>query len=357
MHAAIDVERLRAALGLACGNTLTLSASDAGVELRAADAGQTLTVRLPGEVLKAGSVTVSRRVLAAVAKAARGLERILLRQKRGHLEVAIGAAVVTLPALDAGDVPAPPPVPDGMAVIDAAAWRTALRRVAPSMSADASRPNLTGLLLEAGQDYVRMVATDGHRLSEDHVPAPGIATGEILVPRADVATLRKLLVFENAELRVHIGALLTVQVGACSWTCRPSDERFPNYRAILRNMTPRATAHVPARELLAALSIVRHIHEAHDFAPAARVTLGQRIDLDGASLKTVTIKVPVPAHVVLADDAAPVTLGINVRLMMEAVRLAGARDVVIQASDQYSPLSVQGEGQDLPRHIIMPMRL
>ena len=63
------------------------------------------------------------------------------------------------------------------------------------MSQDETRPHLAGALFEATPALVRMVTTDGHRLTkiERTLDAPGEATFTMLMPQKGVSELKKLV--------------------------------------------------------------------------------------------------------------------------------------------------------------------
>ena len=131
--------------------------------------------------------------------------------------------------------------PDGASVtMDAAHLAEGLRQVVPAASSDESRIILTGVLLAAEGDGLRLVATDSYRLAVRDLPGESIFTGEeqVLVPsRALAELLRSLsnasevtLVFGDQEARFEIGS--------ASITTRLIVGDFPNYRSLIPRNHP-----------------------------------------------------------------------------------------------------------------------
>lgn len=97
--------------------------------------------------------------------------------------------------------------PAGDAVtIEAAAFAAALKQVIPAASADDSRPILTGVLLAAEDDGLRLVATDSYRLAVRTMAGSSVlAEGQrVLVPSRALAELARVLP-DQGEVTLRLG--------------------------------------------------------------------------------------------------------------------------------------------------------
>ena len=136
-----------------------------------------LRVPLEGEVVREGSVVLPARLLVDVVRALPGDEVSLeLRPAEQDVEILGGAATFHIRTLRLEDFP---PFPEAEAATASRSRATAfvetVTKVARSASRDETRPVLTGILVSASGDELRMVATDSYRLSRQGDAARGAA--------------------------------------------------------------------------------------------------------------------------------------------------------------------------------------
>ncbi len=148
------------------------------------------------EVLKEGSLAVSARHLYEIVRALPEASVTLKKAQNNYLEVKSGPAEFKIVGLPAEDFPALPrfdKVP--FADVEPAALLEMIERTFFAVSTDETRYNLNGVFFEPSQDSLRLVATDGHRLSLSERPFEasfGLKRGVIL-PKKGLTELKKLL--------------------------------------------------------------------------------------------------------------------------------------------------------------------
>ncbi|HRE01571.1 MAG TPA: DNA polymerase III subunit beta, partial [Ilumatobacteraceae bacterium] len=111
----------------------------------------------------------------------------------------------------------------------------ALRQVVRAASTDEARPVLTGVLLAAEADGLRMVATDSYRLAVRDLPGASVlgTDQKVLVPGRALNELARL-VGNAPELTLRLGEReATFEVGAVRLTTRLIEGEFPNYRQLI----------------------------------------------------------------------------------------------------------------------------
>ena len=88
----------------------------------------------------------------------------------------------------------PEPAGEGV-TLDAKALAEALRQVVSAASTDDSRPILTGVLMAAEADGLRLVATDSYRLAVRDLPGTSfLSEGQsVLVPSSALRELARVL--------------------------------------------------------------------------------------------------------------------------------------------------------------------
>src|SRR5690349_19452041 len=171
-----------------------------------------LRVPLQATIDRPGTVVLPARLLLDVVRTLRsGDVSLELRPAEQDVEVVGGTARFHIRTLRGEDFPPlPEPGGDQVVAMPAPAFVDTIARVSRSASRDETRPILTGILVSASGDELRMVATDSYRLSvkETRLEAPLEGGFEANVPaRAreellEVVRRISLMAQKNAPLRL-----------------------------------------------------------------------------------------------------------------------------------------------------------
>src|SRR6202011_2376864 len=154
---------------------------DVTPELLATDTEIGLRVPLEAEIARPGSAVLPARLLLDVARSLPA-ERLTmeLRSAEQDIELICGPTTFHLRTLRAEDFPTlPSPASEGRVVLPAEAFMQTVNRVARSASRDETRPVLTGILMSASGQELRMVATDSYRLSVKETPLESALAGSL----------------------------------------------------------------------------------------------------------------------------------------------------------------------------------
>src|SRR3954466_8670291 len=186
-----------------------VQAKDGAIELRATDMEIGLRVPLDGEVVREGAVVLPARLLVDVVRALPGEQVSLeLRPAEQDVELVGGSATFHIRTLRLEDFPPfPDPEGDKVQVPGAPFVETALK-VARWASRDETRPVLTGILVSAAGEELRMVATDSYRLSVKETSLEAALTEgfEANVPARALEELGRLVRDDVEELRIGVRA-------------------------------------------------------------------------------------------------------------------------------------------------------
>jgi DNA polymerase-3 subunit beta len=183
------------------------------------------------------SLTVSARKLQDILRALPEESDVQLDVQNNRLQVKAGRSRFNLQILPAADFPAlaAPADPPAQVHIPQKQLRELLHLVQYSMAQQDIRYYLNGLLLAFEDDQIRMVATDGHRLSY----AAGAIEGkhekrEVILPRKAVQELVKLLADEDEDVEVQIYASqVRFRFGGIELLTKVIDGKFPDYTRVI----------------------------------------------------------------------------------------------------------------------------
>ena len=166
---------------------ITLIATDLEIELK------TYVEVSPEEE---GLVTVPARKLFDICKEIPDQAKIDFALKQNRLELKSGRFRSTLSTLPADDFPTFDESEPNMTVeADSKEFKLLLDKTSFAMAHQDVRFFLNGMLIESGQNFLRAVATDGHRLALSNIHQAGLNEKEVqvILPRKAVLELQRLL--------------------------------------------------------------------------------------------------------------------------------------------------------------------
>jgi DNA polymerase-3 subunit beta len=315
------------------------------------------------EVLKDGGLAVSARHLYEIVRSLPEQQVVLKRAANNYLEVRSGPSEFRIVGLPAEDFPALPKferVP--FVTVEPAAVLEMIERTAFAVSTDETRYNLNGVFFEPAQGAVRMVATDGHRLSLSEKPLAGdfaLKRGVIL-PRKGLQELRKLLAeaaesgeekpeaklgfVENSAVFRRPGVVLVMRL---------IEGMFPDYRQVIPKQGEKILVLGRQRflETLRRISLL-----SSDKAHAVKLELAKgllKVQSQNPDLGEAREEVPV-------DYAGePLKIGFNARYIMDVLQVLRSDDVALELADDLSPGVLKGRGDADQGYtaVVMPMRI
>ena len=216
-----------------------IHATEGSAELRATDLEMGLRVPLEADVERDGTTVLPARLLLDVARVLPADAVTLeLRPTEQDVEIRSGSTTFHIRTLRAEDFP-PLPEPDREAVVavPASAFVETVQVVARAASRDETRPVLTGILVSASGQELRMVATDSYRLSvkRTQLEAPLEGSFEANVPARALQELVRLAQQAPADrLAVGVGAnQVVVEADGAVLSSRLIDGQFPNFQQLL----------------------------------------------------------------------------------------------------------------------------
>jgi DNA polymerase-3 subunit beta len=338
-----------------------LAAGSAGVELRATDMEMALRVPLQAEVVREGTVVLPARLLLDVARSLpRGAERVELelRPEQQDVEVVAGTARFHLRTLRADDFPPlpepPDPSQDTVVTVPAAAFVATIEKVSKSASRDETRPILTGILVSASGDELRMVATDSYRLSVKETRLDAALEGgfEANVPARALDELRTVVAAAGAEsIRIGVRAnQVLFEVGGALLSSRLIDGQFPNYRQLV----PESYEHelrIAGDELGEVVKRISLMAQKNaplrlSFREGELTVSAQTPDVGEASEP-----LPVP----FAGE--PFEIGFNPDFLRDGLDSVGADDLVLKLISPLRPGLIESADDSGFLYLIMPIRL
>ena len=323
------------------GNRLLLSGSDLD-----------LTIQVGVEVAGQGDgvAVLPARLTADIVRALEpGAVHVEVEGDEGR--ISSGRSQFAVRLLPADDFPRLAESAADEVTLDAAALAEALRQVVRAASHDDARPILTGVLMAAEGDGLRLVATDSYRLAVRDLPGASVLReGQaVLVPSKALGELGRVLTTGTVTLRLGERDA-TFVVGETRLTTRLIEGEFPNYRQLIPSTHPNRLT-VGREPLLDALRRVKLL--AREATPV-RITL----KAEGIELTAITQDVG-QAHEDLDAkyEGTEMVIAFNPEYLADGVEAVEGDEVTLETVDALKPAVVRSvESQDY-LYLLMPVRV
>ena len=153
-----------------------------------------------------------------------------------QIELRCGRSHFKLNGLPADEFPALPSVEfDGGWTIKGGDLHRLIHHTAFAVSTEESRPILNGVLWELGNEKMRMVATNGHRLARMSVPVETstVTSADFIVPPAALQQVQRLFRDEDDLAVARTGNHLGFRSGGTEVYTRLIEGSYPNYEQVI----------------------------------------------------------------------------------------------------------------------------
>ena len=335
---------------------LRLEASrDGCLRLVGTDLDQTLTCETAATVYQVGACALPGRKLLDLVRHLPDAPVTLETKANQRTDITCGRARFKLAGLDPADFPEIPVFQEAAAQLPAAIFRAMIERTRFAITQDESRYTLSGAKFFLRQRGVRLVATDGTRLSLiDNRSVSNEREFDCLIPKKALQALAHLAAGHEGDIGLsRTENHLHCAIGPRQLVTRLLAGEFPAYEKIL----PRGYPHqvqVESAELLQTVRRVAVLADERNYALRCEFSAGQlRLAVDEKEEGA-------------AEEVLPVTyagelvaVGLNARYLMEYLAVLGAGPVQVefrtgQEVVEFKPLSEPGFNS---RMLLMPLRL
>ena len=334
---------------------LLVSVSPEQIRMTSTDMEVELSAAITGEFGSSGDITVPARKLLDICRALPEDAEMNIKVENERVNLTSGRSRFSLLSLPAQEFPlVEPGETDIRFTIPQRLFKSLLDRTAFAMAKQDVRYYLNGVLLEAQQNNLRAVATDGHRLalSDVDVVIPTEEKKQLIVPRKGVQELMRLLGESDDEMEIVMSKNhVRIELDNLIFTSKLIDGKYPDYDRVI----PEPSAHMvqaqrePLRQSLSRASIL-----------SSDKYRGVKITLEQNKLRALVHN---PEHE-QAEDEIDVEysgenqeVGFNVSYLLDAVSIIQTDRVRLSVSSPKSGCLVLPEDGEGSKYIVMPLLL
>ena len=331
-------------------NSLTLSATDLEVGVVGV---------VKAEVIEAGKMTVPARSLYEVVKELPN-QLVSIKEGQNHwIEIKCAKSQFKLVGMNAAEFPNLPKRTDGNGFqLDAKTLLEMIQKVDFAMSTDETRYNLNGILVETGskegKNYLKLVATDGHRLSlsERTIDKKVPLNKGVIFPKKGVAEIKRLLEGKEGEVQFWVGEKhAVIDKDEKSLMIRLIDGQFPPYTNVIPQKQKKVLSS-PRDVLIQALRRVAVVTTDRSRGVKFSISPGNlEISVNNPDLGEAKEELAVQYK------GATFSVGFNAAYFLDCLGVMEDEQIVLQLNDDVSPCLIQSEFDRGFTHVIMPMRI
>lgn len=330
-----------------------------GVRITATDTEIAYIGDLAANVQTPGEVAVDAANLFAMVRALPEPTVRMTMTAGNKLELSSGRSQVKLPGAAASEFPAMPAFdPRGVARLTEGSLRRLVDQVSFAVASEDHRFGLNGAHLEErqrdGGRHLRIVATDGHRLSAAEAPFEGevALAPRQLVPRKALAVLRKLLEGDDEMVEIGFGdgAIRLHRPGQTFWF-RLLDGEFPDYQAVIPKES-KHTAMIGREELQSTLKRVAILVQ--DRARAVKFAFKEsELEIQVHNVDRGEINESLPIEL----EGEPIVAGFNVRYIQDILGVVTGSTLKLEMAHPLAPCLITDPESTGELFVVMPMRL
>ncbi len=343
---------------------LRIDASDTQVTFSSFDYEVSGRVSVEADVADGGTVLVSGRLLADIARSLPN-KPVDLNADGSKVTITCGSARFTLLTLPVEEYPDLPSMPEASGTVDGTVLAEAVSQVAVAAGRDDMLPTLTGIRIEIEGETVTLGATDRYRLAvREFTWNPGTPdiSAVALVPARTLVDAAKTLGPAGAvTLALGTGtqdSLLGLAAGGRHTTSRLIDgEWVPNYRRLF----PAETATVARVEISALVESVKRVALVAERNTPVRLAFDEgQVVLEAGSGEDAQASEALPADV----QGPAIATGFNPTYLLDGLQALGTPFAHLSFTDTpLKPVVIQGVGSAEAepeggyRYLAMPIRL
>lgn len=329
-------------------NTLTVTASDLEIETRASTELETsdgdFEITLP-----------AIKLISIIRSLPDGLT-VVLDFDESRCQLSAGRSKFKLSTLPAEDFPTIDLTQTELSFsMQQHQLKQLIHNTAFAMASQDVRFYLNGMLFDISHQTLRVVATDGHRLStcSTLLETDGLTATQAILPRKGVLELQKLIGDDDSLIAFSLAKnYLTVQFEETVFTCKLVDGRFPDFKRVLPQHNDQLVQ--TDREVLRSI-LQRSAILSNDKFKGIRLAIAHNLLAVHAQNSEQD-----ESHEDMAIDyqGTEMEIGFNVNYLIDVLNSMHEQLVTLYLKDANSSCMVETQNEACHcQHVIMPMRL
>lgn len=301
------------------------------------------------------AITVSAKKLQDIVRSLPENSEISFDSKDSRLQLKAGKSQFSLQTLPSDDFPQLAQSEEQTLEISLpqALLKQLFNQVQYAMAQQDIRYYLNGLLLVVEPGFIKVIATDGHRLSLASMAAENLQqNAEAILPRKSVTELIKLLGETEDEVKISLGKnLVTFNFGNIHLVSKVIEGKFPDYNKVI-------PAHYENHVVLDRLTLLHAMQRASILSNEK--FRGVRMVLTQNSLRVIcnnTEQEEAEEELEIDYASEPLDIGFNVTYLLDVLNNISSKEVDCAFGDANSSCLITVPNDARFKYVVMPMRI
>lgn len=331
-----------------------LKATKNKLQLIATNLEMSVLANIAAKVSEEGEIAVPARTLSEIITNLQS-EQVKLISDEEILKITTDTTSVDLSGMNTSDFPdVPSKIPDSAIFIPAMDFIETLSQVSFAASRDETRPQLTGVLFIMEPDSLKLVASDGFRLSQKIINiSTKTKVSRVIIPKNILLELQKGAKEED-EIKLFINEAdneVLFSWGDCIFSSRVIEGEFPNFERIIPKSSS-VTANFDKEEFAKVIKVASVF--ARDTANIVKI----KVDEDNLSVRAESSRsgrqeARIPAKV----EGDGVEISFNFKFIEDFLAVSKSSEIEIALTNTTSPGIFKDISSPDFLHLIMPVRV
>lgn len=324
------------------------------VVLTGSDIDLSIESEIEAEIIEEGSVVVDAKILSDIIKKLPNSTVSINTVENNSIEILCQKSKFTLVYMNPEDFPSIPSVNEGTSIsILQKTLKNMIRQTIFAIAQDNTRPILTGVLFELGNNQLNLVALDGYRLSLKSEVLEDIDTKvSLVIPGKALNELGKIL--KDGEEKVDIifsTNYILFNLDKTKIISRLLEGAFIRYQSI---MPTENTIFVETKKT----ELLHCIERASVMSNESSTSL-IKLDIKESGL-TITSNSQlgkVKEELDISLKGEPLEIAFNAKYLMDALKIMDEDDIIMEFSGSVSPCIIKNKNTDNYTYLALPVRL
>ncbi len=332
--------------------------SEGSIEIVATDLEVGIKETVEAKITTEGAVTLSARKLFEIVKEIPTDELSLKKKDNNWIEISAGKSVFNMVGIDPEDFPSFPSYEDvEFMALEASVLKGMIEKTIIAVSGDETRYNLNGVFFEGvGDNRIRMVATDGHRLAvaEKAVDGQKINVSEKghIIPRKGMQEFKKLIEEENGTVLLGFqDSRAILKVGKVVAIARLIEGEFPDYKPVIP---------VPGEYpvTINRVEFIKSLRRVSILSDEKTKGVKFKFSKEGLAVSTTNPGIgEAKEELDIKYEGNEVNAGFNARYVIEFLNVMEGETVTVNITDELSAALLRDGDSDDFISVVMPMRI
>lgn len=343
-------------------SNVLLEAGEGALHVTATDLEVGMKSSYQAEVVAPGKITVAAKKLYEIVKELPSQPITFSTKDNDWVEIKCGKVHFNIVGLSPDEFPYFPAVKEeNLFEIESSLLKGMIEKTSYAICNDDTKYNLNGLFTKVevnpdGSQILKMVATDGHRLSIANGALKGTAGPELLkgviLPKKGIYELKKITEEENGTLMFgFMENSAVIKRGDSYMVMRLVDGEFPDYNRVIP----------AANERIIGINKDDFTHSVRRMAILSSEKFkGIMLEISASSIK-ISSSNPELGDAMEEIDVTyggdPLAVRFNARYLLDVLAVAETECVNMKFKDELSPSIIVPDKSDSFLAVIMPMRL